>query len=361
MPQLIIPPAPRILTGHRTTGFTFERLDRYGNLLGPLEGVVPGSLTLEWSTARSVHGSGQGLTVENIGQSVDWLSDRIRVSAAVTDAAGVTSWPLITAVPDVPDDQWDPVAESWEVPLLDVTALLDRRSLQNPFKPSAGVVTEIVQNLIDWTSLPRAVTWDAHTFDVLPRYETGESLLAVCNDALGRINYFSLYADGNGTVHGDPYQRPQDRPKVWDFIDGETCIYQPAWSRSRDWSSIPTEVVLSTTGTDTDPGMTAYYQAPPDAPASEARRGFAVTYYENVEAPDQATLDALAVRRYHDRASVASKVTIQHMPIPLRTNDVVRFRSSRAGIDALFVVSNTKLTAAAKALATTVLTEVVIG
>ncbi len=369
----ILAPLPRpALTSHRVTSFLYELLDKHGKLIGPLDGVRPGG-TLEWSAARSVKGSGQGITVVDTGQSIDWLGSRIRISRTITDATGTYTDPLGVWIPDYPTEKWTDTGRTWDVSLLDTTTLLDQRKIgaTHTLAKGASVLTDArAYTLVatgaygPWLDTAResiAITPSTKVAATDMTWPAGTTFLQIVNDELASINYWSLFADMAGVWHLDPYVDPTARELAWQFDDGANCIYTPAWDRTQNWGSVPTEVDLYTLGDSVTAPLQGVFQAPASWAGSEFQRGYAVTYTEQVNAADQATIDALAQRRYLSLASPQASVQIQHLPIPLLVNQAVRFRSTRAGIDGLFVVSNTRVPLAATGLQQTMLTEVLGG
>ncbi len=342
-----------LLSGHRQTQFTYELLGKDLSLIGPLQGVQPGG-SLDWSQDRSVKGGGS-LVLSDVGQQIVWASARIRIGMTVNGQ----TWPLGVWVPAIPGEDWTGTGRTWQVSLLDMAKLLDVAALRTSYTVGAGeVVTDRIRSLIEGAGLTSAVTDSPQTKALASVWDPGTTRLQILSDLCDASNYLSVYADGWGAIHADPYIPPSQRPVVYEFVDGANCIYTPEWGRTQDWDDVPTEVVLTTEGDDTTPGLIAYYKGPDSSPASEAARGYAVTYVEQVDATDQPTLDALAQRRWLDKSTPQGTVTIRHMPVQLAVNDAVRFCSSRAGLDGTYVVQSTRLTLAGTELAETALTEV---
>ncbi len=357
---ILTPALPPPLTSHRVTRFQYELLDSNGHLIGPLDGVQPGG-SLAWSANQAVKGGGN-LTVNDSGQTIDWLSQRIRITAVVTDATGDTTIPLGVWIPSTPTDQWTDTGRTWPVALLDVTSLLDMRTITSNYTMPVGeVVTDWIWNLLADTGLPYALTHSTLTTPVVRTWPAGTTYLQVVNDLLASINWLSLYADGLGVLHADPYTPPSQRGVAWSFEDGQSCIYSPSWQRTQDWSSVPNQVVLTTQGGATTAGLVSTFTAPTTAPWSSQSTGRVRTYAGQVNAADQATLDALAARMYAQLAAPQATVAIRHALVPLAVNQVTLFRSMRAGIPIprRHVVSSTKVTLTPTALTETTMTEVV--
>lgn len=343
-----------LLAGHRQTSFTYQLLDKNLNLVGPLQGVQPGG-SLDWSSDRSVKGGGS-LTISDLGQNIQWAGARIQIGVAVNGR----SWPLGVWVPAIPGEDWDTAGGTYSVSLLDLSRILDVWAMPTTYSVAVGdTITDHITSLITGAGLRAAVTPSPLTVSTAKVWDAGTTRLQILGDLTDMANYLQVFADMGGTIRAVPYQAPSQRTPTWQFLDGSNCIYAPTFGHDQDWDDVPTEVLLTTAGDDTTPGLSSYYRGPDSHPASQANRGFAVTYVEQVDAPDQTTLDALAKRRWVDLSTPTGTITISHMPIPLAVNDAVRFASSRAGLDGTCVVQSTTVHLSATDLAETSLTEVV--
>lgn len=86
---------------------------------------------------------------------------------------------------------------------------------------------------------------------------------------------------------------------------------------------------------------------------------------QNVDVPEGtpaeivAFLEGKARQSLIQASAVQAEVQVQHLPVPLRVSDVVRFASTPAGIDARHVVTRIELDAHPLGLMRTNLQEVV--
>jgi len=161
---------------------------------------------------------------------------------------------------------------------------------------------------------------------------------------------------------GAPYILPAQRSLRYEFIDGPESIYEPNFVRDVDIWSIPNRVTLVGIGDGTTAALTSTVNnTDVDSPYSQPNRGRVIGRTETgIEAVDQAALDATAQKRLIELTSPTSSVEINHAPVPgLAVNQAAKFRRQPAGIDARHVVSRTGLTLDGKALAVTILREVV--
>jgi len=350
-----------ILTGNRYTSFRYDLLSREEAPKGVLDGVDegrPGSL--DWVANASVKGGGS-ITIVDIGQSVDWLNDRIRPVIIID---GVGEFPLGVFLFSETPETWGDTGRSWTVGLLDKTTIPDQDAVDTTYALDAGtVITTAVTDLITSTGETNiAVTPSTATLAGPLVWDAGTTKLQIINDLLAAANYFSLHCDGNGQFRAEPYIRPAARPILWEFLDGETAIYSPDFERDIDLFNIPNKVVAVGQGSASTAALTSTAtNEDPTSPYSYPSRGRWITStVTGVEAADQATLDARARRRLIELTSPTASVAVQHAYVPgLTANDVVRLRRVPAGIDARHVVSKTQITLDGTALVKTTLTEVV--
>lgn len=347
-----------ILTVNRASRVRVELLTAAEAPAGTLDGVTGGSVL--YTSANSVHGSAS-ISVTDNGQAVDWLTARVRPVVTV-DGYGDTALGVFL-VSEAPES-WDDTGRTWAVKLLDKATILDQDSVDAAYTLDAGtVVTDAVVTLISSTGEANtAVTPSAATLVGPLVWPAGTTKLQIVNDLLSVINYFSLYCNGDGQYRGDPYTVPAARPAVWDFLDGENCIYLPGLTKDVDLFAIPNTVIAIGQGDGTTAALVSTAtNDDPTSPYSTVSRGRTITtVYTGVEAADQPTLDAYALRQLIALTTPTASIDIQHAFVPgLAFNGAVRFRRTPAGIDARHVVSKTETSLDPTALTKTTLTEVV--
>ena len=345
------------LTGSRSARYRYEILDRYMNLRGPLDGVQGSSLT---ESAASSLKRGGNMAVTDRGQDINWLTDRVKVTYEVD---GYGEWGCGAYVPSMPDEAWRDGGRRWDVQMLDVATVLAEDRLAATYSLDAGTnIVDAVRTLItDGGESAGAITDSDLTLPTPRAWEAGSTRLEIINDLKDIANYFALFSDGDGQLRFEPYVRPAVRPVKWEFIDGETCIYRPDLSRKRDLYAVPNRVIVKGRGTGDDEGLVAVADnTNPDSDFSITTLGRvkAAEPYE-VDAADQATLDAIAQRRLIEATTPTSTIVIQALPVPVSTNDAVRFRREPMGIDSRHVVTRIELPASPTGLATYTLREVV--
>lgn len=350
-----------ILTGNRYTRFRFDLLDETEAPKGTLDGVqAAGSVV--YSSAASVKGKCSLSIVDN-GQSINFLTDRVRPVILVE---GLPEQPLGVFLFTGAPEAWSDTGRTWSTTLLDKTTIPGQTAPATTYALAAGTVVtdQIVTILTDLGETNIAITPSAATLAnpiVWDVSDQAVTWLKIINDLLSYINYFSLYCDGNGQYRGEPYTRPAARPIVWEFLDGPTAIYSPAFTRDVDLYGIPNVFIAVSQGTgETAALVSTATNDDPTSPYSTVNRGTRTQKATGVQIADQATLDAYAQRRLIELTSPTSSVDVMHAYVPgLTFNNAARLRRVPAGIDARHVVSKTEISFDATALVKSSLTEVV--
>lgn len=308
------------LSSHRQAAWHVTLLTRDGQEIGPMLGVTGGKIDVS-STTR-LRGSGS-LEVTDLGQDVDWVSDRVRVTYEIV---GGPQWDCGVFLLAAPKTSHSATGAARSVELTGLLGVLDEDMTPSTYTvPSGSVVTSVVAGIIADCGERAVVTPSAATTSAALHWDAGTPWLTVCNDLLDSVNYLALSVDKSGGFMVRPYTRPQDRPTVWEFVEGSLAVHTPAWGRDQDLGSIPNRVVLtSQAGGDEEP-MTA--TAENDNPTSAwgyHARGRWITHAETgVEAADQATLDALAQRRLIDLSTPSATISASCLPLPLAPLDAV--------------------------------------
>lgn len=359
----------------RRTRFTYDLLDAAHNVKRPLDGVQAGG-TLRWSASSSVKGTGT-IPVVDVGQNIDWLNDRIRVTAHISDdGRPEVSTTLGVYLIAAPVETWTEGRRSWDVELADRASVLDRDIMTGPnnepitFAVPAdrcilGATKEIIADAGETapfihgdedTKLRRAMTWD-----------TSATRLQIINDLLEAGNYLSLWVDGNGDFQVDKARAPQDRPELYSMLAplqaGPQAMFKPEWSHDRDVYSIPNRLMAIEEGDGDIEGEAAIaVNMDPASPYSfQNRQGRWITEViegASVTAGDGA-LQEWTERRLLQLTEVSSALSVEHLFLPdLRPNAVIRFGAG--DLDRVLTrVESTEITLDASAFVRTELREVV--
>lgn len=294
---------------------------------GALEGVTGGSLS--WTPFREVRASGS-LSLVDVGQSVDWLRQQVRIDYAAEWSDGFrASTPIAVMVPTQVTTRRTTSGRAIEVQLLDrVTIVLQQRA-PTAVSCEAGVtVTAAVRSQLSAVGMPLvAITDSPESLRTAMSWEAGTSRLTIINDLLAAIGYAPLWADRLGQLRAESYLPPEKRPEVWRFDSGGPLVVSREIEDDLDLHAIPNRLVVRTEGTDQVAGLVS---APatdedPESPLSYPSRGRWIdAEVETVEATSQAVLDRLAVERLRIAQRATIRQTIHHMSVPvLGMHDVV--------------------------------------
>lgn len=348
-----------ILTGNRSARLRYDLYDKDEAALGNLTGVMKGSI--DYTANASVH-SGGSLDIVDVGQSVDWLNDRVRPVVIIDGIA--EEIPLGMFLFSEAPEEWSDTGREWSVKLLDKCTILEQDKVDGTYSLAAGaVITDAVVDLIESTGETNiAITPSAATLAAPLSWEATTSKLKIVNDLLDAAGYFSLWCDGNGQYRGEPYVRPANRPIRYEFLDGATSIYSPDFVKDVDLHGIPNKFVAVGQGNGTTEALTSVAtNEDPASPYSFSARGrWIVDGATGVEAASQTVLDDYARRRLIELTSPTSSITVAHALVPnLTFNNAVRLRRVPAGVDARHVVSKMVITLDPTALVKSTLVEVV--
>ncbi|WP_084821255.1 MULTISPECIES: hypothetical protein [unclassified Leucobacter] len=318
------------LHGPRAPRWRYTLLNRDDQPLRKLIGVTGGGVDVDATTRLRAAGN---LTIEEMGQEIDWLSHRVRISYD-PGIPGVSEWPVATMLLSSPKESYRGKRLVYDVGLLGKLAIIDETSVKGTYSvPAGAVVIDRVLELINdcgerrySVSPSTAVTRSAMV------WKPGTSYLTIINDLLSSIGYWSLWCDGAGVFRIEPYVDPGDRLSAFDFAAGARAVHSPDWDRDQDLSSIPNIAIVVSQGDGEQPAIvgTAWNLDPRD-PFSIPNRGREIPVIdEGAEVDSQATADLLAARLLRDARSAVAHLSVQHFVVPLNPNDVVSFAPSGA-------------------------------
>lgn len=350
---LISPADP--LTTSRYTTFTYELLDREENLKGILSGVSGGSVT--WKRDALIKGGGT-LRLTDLGQDIDWLNDRFRISMTVN---GVT-WGLGVWIPTAPEGAWDGPNRTWEVELHDKLVVLDEDKVLQTTVVNAGAdVIDYVVALIN-----SAGEYNIAATDLGVQVATslvwmvGTPKLRIINDLLNASGYFPLRVNRDGAFLLEPYVQPSARAYAYEFLDGPNSIYASAFTHTLNNFQVPNRVIATTNGDSENEGFIASAEnEDPESDYSYVNRGrWVVRFYENVEAVSVAALATWCQRKLADWSNPGASEKFSFMPVPVDIYDAAHFRNQYAGINTRVTIEGVTIPLDGLALATADVREV---
>jgi len=290
-----------------------------------LDGVTGGGCKV---AAQSRLGGSADLSLDERGQSIDWLSHRVRVSYD-PGVTGVEPWDVGTYLFTSPEELHTEFVTGYGVSLLPKMAVIDEDTVENRLALDSGTaIVSTVVDLIESTGESRiAATPSDKVLSAPLTWDAATSKLTVINDLLAAAGYWSLWCDGSGLFRVEPYVNPADRPVSWVFQHGETAVHSAEWTRTRDMSSVPNRFVAVGQGDqDTEALVGVALNENPVSPFSYQSRGRWITASETgVEAESQEVLDQYAARRLLDGMDPVARIEVEHAVLPLNPNDLVRF------------------------------------
>jgi hypothetical protein len=363
-----------VLAGGQVVGYRVDRLDKTGSLLGVLDGVEGGRLSSTSANAIKTTGT---LTVSDVGQSVDWLNDRVRPVALIAGLNGEaeTEYPLGVYIATAPTEAWSETGRVWQVELMDKLTILDQDIVTdyagNPVLYIAQVganVIDLVKELIALTGEPvPAIEPDSKALSASMTWDLGTPLLTIINGLLEAAGYASLWVDNLGQYRVTPYTSPAQRDPVYSqeapFVVGDRCVLSPEWERDRDIYSVPNRYVAVGQGSgEAEAPVAVVTNTNANSPFSYQARGRWVTrVVTGVEAASAEDLETRALMGLAQASSVTSGFSIQHRFLPdLKVNDVIRFRHPDAGVDLLCYVTRIETDLRVDSLCRTEIREAVV-
>lgn len=316
------------LTGLRNVAHRVDLYTVREELLGSLDGVEGGSLTLQNSDSVKASGS---LSV-TLTQEIDWLGVRVMPVHIIN---GI-DYPLGMYIPSVPQERHTATATSVDVKLLDKLTILDQVKQERPFTvlKDTNVITA-VRSLIDLAGEKAvAITPSTATTRTDQTWDANTSTLRIINDLLGSAGFYSLACDRLGNYTTSPYVLPADRPVARIMYDDRQSIYTSNFGVEEDLYSIPNKITCVSTATQSTPALTSIAtNTDPDSRFSYPRRGIWIPQrVDNLEVTSQAVLDAEAKKRLVEATTAAMTLSLTHAYVPLALNDVIEFRNVKADL-----------------------------
>lgn len=333
-------------TTHRQERWRFDLFTVTEAPAGTLDGVEVGAF--EFNRNATIKGAGSLTWSGPFDALPDWQRYRIQAWHILTTADGEdieTPWGLY--IPSAPSRSYGDGEVTVDVELYDKTLLLERDEIDETYTIEAGtpIVPAIRALILSADPVARIVIADTDKVQaVTASWPVGTKKLTIVNKLLDSLNYFSLWCDGRGVYHCDPYKSPRERPVARLFRDGPDSIYAPEFTYGLDLFNVPNKVNLVARSNGEEPALTASAtNEDPDSPTSYQASGNTwITRTErDVEAPDEPTLQALAQRRLEELSQIAQTVDFEHAIVPLPLyNAVVEFRRDAAGISVLAAIQS---------------------
>lgn len=322
----------------RIISFRYELLDSGNKKKADLTNVIDGSVS--YDSLAEIKRTAR-FTIREDG-TINFLSDRIKPYARIKMAdGGYAEFPLgvfLLTTPPKKTDQKNVVIR--EVEAYDFLQILVDDKVTDRYTVTSGTnYITAVKALLDGAGLTaQNLTSTTKTLPTARDWEPGTTKLRIINDLLGAINYRSLWFDENGIAVAQPYVSPSDRASEYTYKDDDESVIFPDVEQSLDLFGIPNKWVLVVSEADRAPLVSTYTNSNPNSLTSTVSRGRTIVDYRpNQEAPDQATLDALAARIAYESSQVYEIVSFYTAIMPMHSDsDVYTLEFSTLGISAKY-------------------------
>jgi hypothetical protein len=326
--------------GARTMRYRYDRLDAANNYLGPLDGMLAGSVANNFladikRTAK--------FTILDLGQ-LNYLTDRIKPWARLSmPDGGTVEWPLgvfLLSTPSRPLDDTNTVKRS--VTAYDQLQVLSDDKVTDRYAVAAGVAyTDAIVTIVTGTAGLGAysVIPSALTLPVALEWDAGTSKLKIINDLLAAINYDSAVFDEQGVLICQPYVSPSSRTSQYTYAnDTASVILAGTPEQTLDLFAVPNSWVLVKSEADQSLLRSVYTNTNPLSPTSTVSRGRTiVSFATEQDAADQTTLDAKAARLAFEASQVYEGVKFSTAAMPIHQNsDVYTLNLSALGLAAKY-------------------------
>jgi hypothetical protein len=274
-------------------------------------------------------------------------------------------------------ENWEATGRVWSLELLDRCTVPSQDSMEGSYAvPAGALILQRVRSILatcgEYIDIDESSTL-ATSNGML--WEAGASKLTIINELLDVAGYNALWMDGYGNFQVTPRVLPADRSINYELLgiprelrDGEQSIYTPSWSRDRDSFEVPNKVIAvqAAGGEDSAALIGVWTNEDPSSPYSYQSRGRWIPYtIDSVETPEGTPAEILAFLRKRAQntlvqmSAVQAQVKVEHLPIPVRVSDVIRFSHERAGVDARHVITRLQLDTSPLGLMQSTLQEVV--
>lgn len=277
---------------------------------------------------------------------INYLSDLIRPYYVLNSDY---NYPLGTYMLSAPTKKSDGMLVSQKISAFDLLLALDQdKTITSTSYALGSNVITTVKSILD--SVGTWVNYDINdNSEVLATdvsYELGKSKLFIINSLLNMINYYSLWADGNGVFRAIPWSN--DINTCYEFEDNELSIYKSGVDLELDFTNIYNRVVVITNQLNADTApfykvWTLEDEGLSEHPFSYTSLGRYVTKIFNSDAVSQDYVDLRARRELLKMLELEESVNYNHAFITSRNNDGLpwqndgyRFKNTLLDVDSIY-------------------------
>ena len=321
----------------RTLAFRYELLDSSNRLKAHLTNVLSGSVA--YNALADIKRTGR-FTVRDDG-SINYLSDRIKPYARLKmPDGGWAEWALGVLILSTPPRKADAAGVvTREVEAYDqLQVLLDDKAADRYTVAAGTNYIVAVKAVLDSAGITaQNLTPTASTLPTARDWPPGTPKLRIINDLLGAVNYRSLWFDEQGVAVAQPYVSPADRAAEYTYQDDAQSVILPEVQEGLDLFEVPNKWVLVVSEADRLALSSTYTNSNPASPTSTVSRGRTIVDYRQVEAADQAALDAMAARLAFEASQVYEQVEFETGIMPMHSDsDVLNLKFAALGLDAKY-------------------------
>lgn len=267
--------------------------------------------------------------------SINWASDRIKPHVILNDV----DYPQGVFLLSSPTRKDDGRVVMRDIEAYDQLQVLKDDKVDDRYvvAAAANYIAAVATVLTGAGITTSNLTPTTRTLPAAREWEPGTTKLQIVNDLLAAINYRSLYFDANGVAVAEPYLSPVVLPPLHTYRDGVDSVIFHEVTEELDLFDVPNKWVLYTSEPDQTSLRSVYTNTAATSPTSTVSRGRTIPDYRQVEAADQATLDALASRLAFEASQVFTAMTFDTAIMPDHGEaDVVQFDFSRLGVSGKF-------------------------
>lgn len=308
------------MAGAREFTFSYDRLDKLNNYIGPIYGVTSGQVDYNFladikRTAR--------FRIQDLGE-VNYLSDRIRPWAVLRmPDGGDVRWPQGVFLLSTPTRVRTQAGDLYrDVDAYDQLLVLRDSKSTARYSIAAGTVyTTAISTLIALDSVVANMVPSILTLPVAMEWEPGTSHLQILNDLLGAINYESAFFNELGYLICRPYLSPSDRPSEFAYITDASSVITGDVGQTVDLFDVPNQWTIVVSEADRAVLVSSYTNSNPASPTSTVSRGRTISDYRTEQdAADQTTLDALVARLAFEASQVYEVIEFKTILMPIHSN-----------------------------------------
>jgi hypothetical protein len=349
-----------VFKNSRYETFEYELLSLQGTIYSHKEDITKyvrnGSIDIDFS--KNIIGGASFEINENVTNLTDinYLSDLVKIWYNISGSGLSYRIPLGVFSLTAPQKITDGKTVHRKIKAFDLLYRLDQdKTTVATNYPSGTNVIATVKAILDsvGTWVQYNIEDSSETLSEDMTYQLGRSKLYIINGLLKTINYYPIWASGNGIFRAIPWTETQTT--TWDFFDNNESLYTKDISKTLDYSNTYNKVIVITNETTADTApLTSVLTFEDlgienDIPFSYTNIGYYKTKVFNSEAVSQSYVDLRARRELLKMLEIEESVPFNHAFITSRENDGLpyqgdcyNFKNTLLEINATYKLENMK-------------------